>query len=182
MRITDDKIRDEKLQCNINREAVVISALSSRKTDKCQYLTDEDILLSNQRQIIEKAKFAYFPLGKAFEKQTEKQVGTIKSIDLSNKLKRIEGIFQQNLMNDLIRANLKEIVELQGIIKKDDLNYKPKKGKTYFALTFVFLGDINEGHLLSIKKTNNKESNIANALKDFDKGIKTLQTKKIFFK
>ena len=30
MRITDDKIRDEKLQYNINREAAVISALSSR--------------------------------------------------------------------------------------------------------------------------------------------------------
>ena len=85
-------------------------------------------------------------------------------------------------MNDLIRANLKEIVELQGIIKKDDLNYKPKKVKTYFALPFVLLRDIDEGHLLSVKKTNNKESNIANALKDFDKGIKTLQKKKILFK
>ena len=138
MRITDDKIRDEKLQYNINREAVVISALSSRKTDKYQYLTDEDILLSNQRQIIEKAKFAYFPLGKAFEKQTEKQVGAIKSIDLSNKLKRIEGIFQQNLMNDLIRANLKETVELQGIIKTDDLNYKPKQGKTFILFFLLF--------------------------------------------
>ena len=41
-------------------------------------------------------------------------------------------------MNDLIRANLKEIVELQGIIKKDDLNYKPKQGKTYFVLAFFF--------------------------------------------
>ena len=33
-------------------------------------------------------------------------------------------------MNDLIRAKLKEIVELQGIIKKDDLSYKSKRGKT----------------------------------------------------
>ena len=137
MRIIDDKIRDEKLQYNINREAAVISALSSGKMDKYQYLTDEDILLSNQRQIIEKAKFAYFPLGKAFEKQTEKQIGAIKCIDLSNKLKRIEGIFQQNLMNDLIRANLKKIVELQGIIKKDDLNYKPKQGKAYLFWLFL---------------------------------------------
>ena len=37
---------------------------------------------SNQRKIIEQAKFSYFPLGKAFEKQIEKQVGTIKSLDL----------------------------------------------------------------------------------------------------
>ena len=34
---------------------------------------------SNQRQIIEQAKFAYCPLGKALEKQTEKQVGSLKS-------------------------------------------------------------------------------------------------------
>ena len=30
----------------------------------------KEILPSNQRQIIEQAKFAYSPLGKAFEKQT----------------------------------------------------------------------------------------------------------------
>ena len=45
-------------------------------------------------------------------------------------------------MNDLIRAKLKEIVELQDIIKKDDLSYKPKRGKTYnvskFSLPIVF--------------------------------------------
>ena len=38
-----------------------------------------------QMQITEQAKFVYSPLGKAFEKQTEKQVGAIKSLDLSNK-------------------------------------------------------------------------------------------------
>ena len=33
----DDKIRDEKLQCDINREAAKISVLSSRKIDKYKY-------------------------------------------------------------------------------------------------------------------------------------------------
>ena len=42
----------------------------------------------------------------------------MKSPDPSNKLKQIKGIFPQYLMNDLICANLKEIVELQDIIKK----------------------------------------------------------------
>ena len=42
---------------------------------------------SYQRQIIEQAKFAYSPLGQAFEKQTEKEVGAIKSLDPPNKLK-----------------------------------------------------------------------------------------------
>ena len=70
----DDKIRDQKLQYDINREVAKISALSSGKIDKCEYLTAEEILPSNQRQIIEQAKFAYSPLGKTFEKQTEKQI------------------------------------------------------------------------------------------------------------
>ena len=65
----NDKIRDEKLQCNINRGAAKI-VLSSGKIDKYEYLTGEEILPSNQRQIIEQAKFTYSPLGKAFEKQT----------------------------------------------------------------------------------------------------------------
>ena len=65
----DDKIRDEKLQYVINREAAKISALSSGKIDKHKYLSGEEIIPSNQRQITVKAKFAYSPLKKAFEKQ-----------------------------------------------------------------------------------------------------------------
>ena len=65
----DDQIKDEKLQYNINREAAKISALSSGKICKYEYLTGEDILRSNQQKIIEQAKFTYSPLGKAFEKQ-----------------------------------------------------------------------------------------------------------------
>ena len=65
----NDQIRDEKLQYDINREAAKISALSSGKTHKYEYLTGEDILPSNQQQIIEQAKFTYSPLRKAFEKQ-----------------------------------------------------------------------------------------------------------------
>ena len=58
---TDDQIEDEKLQEDINREAAKISALSSDKIDKCEYLTSEEILPSNQKQIIEKAKFTNSP-------------------------------------------------------------------------------------------------------------------------
>ena len=65
----DDQIRDEKLQYDINREAAKISALSSGKIHKYEYLTGQDILPSNQQQIIEQAKFTYSPIGKAFEKQ-----------------------------------------------------------------------------------------------------------------
>ena len=70
---------------------------------------------------------------KSVEKQTEKQVGALKSLDLSNKdneLKQIEGIFPTSL-NDLIWVKLKKMVYLQEIIKKDDLIYKSKSEKTY---------------------------------------------------
>ena len=67
----EDQIKDEKLQYDINREAAQISALSSGKTDKYEYLTGEEVLPSNQQQIIEQAKFTYSLLGKAFEKQTK---------------------------------------------------------------------------------------------------------------
>ena len=46
--IIDDQIRDEKVQYDINREAVKISALSSGKIDKYEYLAGEEILLANQ--------------------------------------------------------------------------------------------------------------------------------------
>ena len=65
---TDDKIRDEKLKYDINREAAKISATSSIKIDKYEYLTGEEILPSGQKRVIEQAKFTYSPLGKAFEK------------------------------------------------------------------------------------------------------------------
>ena len=64
----NDQIRDEKIQYDINREAAKISSLSSGKFDKYEYLTGEDILSSNQQQIIEQVRFSYSPLGKAFEK------------------------------------------------------------------------------------------------------------------
>ena len=70
----DDKIRDEKLQYDTNREGAKISALSSGKTDKYEYFTGKEILPSNQRQIIKQAKFAYSPLGKLLQNKQENRL------------------------------------------------------------------------------------------------------------
>ena len=85
VRLNSTKIL-EKLQYDINREAAKISALSSGKFGKYEYLTGEEILSSNKQQIIGQAKFTYSPLGKAFEKQIktiedqgEKQIKAIQS-------------------------------------------------------------------------------------------------------
>ena len=68
----NDQIRDEKLQYDINREVAKISALSSGKIPKYEYLTGEEILPSNQHQIIEQAIYPYSPLGKTFVKQIKR--------------------------------------------------------------------------------------------------------------
>ena len=52
----DDQIRNKKLQCDINRKAAKISALSSDKIDKYEYVTGEEILLYNQTHMIEHAE------------------------------------------------------------------------------------------------------------------------------
>ena len=86
------QIRDEKLQYDINREVAKISALSSGKIHKYEYLTG-DILPSNQQQVIEQAKFTYFSLGKAFEKQ-------IKTIEDRGQ-KQIKAIQDQGILKTI---------------------------------------------------------------------------------
>ena len=102
----NDQIRDEKLRYDINREAAKISALSSGKIHKYEYLTGEDILPSNQQQIIEQAKFTYSPLGKAFEKQTktiedqrQKQVEVLNTLT-SNKQLTMKDVILKNALNN----------------------------------------------------------------------------------
>ena len=93
----NDQIGDEKLQYDINREAGKISAVSSGKIYKYEYLTGEDILPSNQKQIIEQARFTYSPLVKAFEKQIkttedqgQKQVKALETLRPKEQTKAIE--------------------------------------------------------------------------------------------
>ena len=103
----DDKIRDEKLQHDINIEAAKISALLSDKIRKYEYLTGKDILPSNKQQIIEQAKFTYSPLGKAFEKQIktiedqgEKQVKALNTLKSDSKKLTIEDVIPKSAFID----------------------------------------------------------------------------------
>ena len=92
----NDQIRDEKRQYDINREAAKISALSSGKIHKYEYLTGGDILPSNQQQIIEQTKFSYSLLGKAFEKQ-------VKTIEDQGQ-KQIKGIQDQGQIKTIKKS------------------------------------------------------------------------------
>ena len=76
----DDKIRDQKYQYDINREAEKISGLLLGKIDKYEYLTGEEILPPDQSRVIEQTKFTYSPLEKVLEKKQQKRRLTLWSI------------------------------------------------------------------------------------------------------
>ena len=117
--------------CNMTL-AAKISALPLGKIDKYEYLKGEEILPAVLSQIIQQAKFIYYPLGKAFERLTEKHIDALKSLNFPNKineLKQIESIFPKNQVNDLFIDKLKEIMKLQNNIKLDDLNLYSEKKK-----------------------------------------------------
>ena len=66
LKILDDKILANKAQYDLDRQAAKISALSSGKLDKYEYLTGED--LGYKPDVVQKAKFEYSPLGQVFNK------------------------------------------------------------------------------------------------------------------
>ena len=88
----NDKSRNEKLQYDINREVAKISALTSGKIHEYEYLTGEDILPSNQQQIIEQTKFTYSLLGKVLKQKTTEDQGEkqIKAIQDQGQVKAIK--------------------------------------------------------------------------------------------
>ena len=127
--IIDDKINDEKLQYNINREAAKTSPFSSDKIDKYEYLTSEEMLPSDQSRIIEQAKFTYSPFGKAFEKlikaieeQGKNQVEASEVLrpKKNQELETIEGIFPKKIRHNEIKNEIDEIKKWEEIIKRKD--------------------------------------------------------------
>ena len=113
----NDQIRNEKLRYNINREAAKISALSSGKIHKYEYLTGEDILPSNRQQIIEETKFTY--LGKGFEKQ-------IKTIEDQGEkhVKDLEDLKPKEQM-------IMQILDLQSFTNQNKITQKEQDLKYY---------------------------------------------------
>ena len=163
----DYQIKDEKLQYGINREAAKISALSSGKISKYDYLTGEEILPSNQKQIIEQAKFTYSPLGKAFEKQTktiedqgQKQVDALLSLKCSDKqLPSIKDFISKERLNPEIIDEIEEIEEQEKKVDGSKMVYKGYN-KTYdfrkFKTIRVFGNEIRN-NIINMYRVNDKK-------------------------
>ena len=168
----EDRIKDEKLQYDINREAAKISALSSGKIDKYEYLNGEEILQWNQQQIIQQAKFTYSPLGKAFENQIktiedqgEKQIKAIQdkqlvnnNVDYKDKLLLSK---EREIFKDVYNKRLDKIEELNNKIDYNDLKYSVvNSGKIFDFSTLkdplTLLEEIKKGRV-SLEEVKNNQ-------------------------
>ena len=175
----EDQIKDEKLKYDINREAAKISALSSGKLDKYEYLTGEEILPSNQQQIIQQAKFNYSPLGKAIEKQRktiedrgEKQVVALESLKESDKkLTPIKDFIPMENLNPEIINEIKRIEEIEKKVDRNGMVYK-ETNKTYDFRNFKTiraLGNEIRNNVISLDTANIEQANLLSYINDFMK-------------
>ena len=134
----NDQVRDEKIQYDINRAAAKISALSSGKIRKYEYLTGEDILPSNQEQIIEQAKFTHSSLEKTFkiqiktvEDQGKKQVDAVNVLEP----KAIESgcnnkpVITKEIYDKILKERMDKILKIRDKIDFNNLTYN-FKGQT----------------------------------------------------
>ena len=182
--------RDEKLQYDINREATKVSALSSSKIGKYEYLTGKEILSSNQQQVIEQAIFTYFPLRKAYEKQIKiiedqgkKQVEALENLkdrkkqlvnayDYEDKLSiSKEGEIFKNIYN----KRLDKIEELTKNIDDNNLKFitTSRDIKTDFNKKYNPLNFLNK-----IKKSKITIEEAKESQKDFDHYFKRMRKEK----
>ena len=191
----NDQIKDKRLQYDINREAAKISALSLGKLHKYEYkyLTGEDILPSNQQQIIEQTKFTYYLLGKAFDKQIKtiedqgkKHVDALEKLkldetkpikDTSNNQSRATIIF-----NDLINKRKELMSELYDSVDYNNLKFEyvgPTKDVSFYEyMNSKELFDAIRSSKIKFSDALNKQNEFLNKLNDVKIGKKTPEQKK----
>ena len=190
----EDQIKDEKLQYDINRDAAKISALSSGKLDKYEYLTGEEILPSNQQQIIQQAKFNYSPLGKAIEKQikTIKDQGKkqVKAIQDNKQIVNKDDDYKDKLLlsrereifKDIYNKRLDKIEELNNKIDYNNLTYVSVNKRTSYSFSeledpITFLNEIKKGEM-SLEEAKTTQGNYLQYLNVIRKGNKNAEQRK----
>ena len=192
---TEDQIKDEKLQYDINREATKISALSSGKLDKYEYLNGEEILPSNQQQIIQQAKFNYSPIGKALEKQRktiedqeEKQVKAIQdnkqlvNINKDDYKDKLLLSKEREIFKDIFNKRLDKIEEVNNEIDYDDLDYVVLSSDMEYKFSVEkdpinLLNAIKKGEM-SLEEAKNRQKDYLKYLNIIRKGNKNPRQKK----
>ena len=191
----NDQIKDEKLQYNINSEAAKISALSSGKLYKYEYLTGEDILPSNQQQIIEQTKFTYSPLGKAFDKQIKaiedqgrKQVDALEKPKPKEEINSIEGTPNNQsrariIFNELINKGKELMTKLHDSVDYNNLKFeyviRAKDVSFYEYRDSKELFNVTRDNKIGFSEAKNKQDESLSKLTNKKIGRKTLEQGKI---
>ena len=191
----DDQIRDEKLQRDVNREAAKMSGLSSGRLHKYEYLPGEDILPSNQQQIIEQSRFTYSPLGKAFEKQintikdqAQKQIEALESLKQKERTKPIEDKSNNRaeaaiIFNDLINKREEIMSELHDSVDYNNLNFEyvgPTKDVNFYGyMDSKELFNLIKHSQIKFSEVKNKQNEFLNKLSNTKIGRKTPEQQKI---
>ena len=187
----DDKIRDEKLQYDVNREAAKILALSSDKIHKYEYLTGENILPSSNQQIIEQARFTYSPLGKAFEKQIEtikdqgkKPVDALNTLKSDNnkkiEIKNEDIIPESAFTSDEAKEELNKILKIEKNVDREKLVYDAGKHKDDFRkfnTIRTFGEDIYNGRI-TLEEADEDQSDLADKIDEFTEKTRPKSDKK----
>ena len=125
IKILDDKIKQNQGNYDLYRQNAKISALSSGKLYKYEYLTGED--LGYRPDPVQKAKFEYTPLGELLNKgldKNEKQEGLLK------RLKNIEGKTdnQLGLIRDQGDRQL-DLIDKANIEKTGSIRFENEEDK-----------------------------------------------------
>ena len=177
----NDQIRDEILWYDINKEAARISALSSGKIYKYEYLTGKDILPSNQQQIIEQARFTYSLLPKAFEKQIktiedrgQKQVDALNTLKFNDQLTTEDVIPKSALSNDEAKKEFDKIKGIDKNVDREKLVYETNEYTSTFKnfqTIKTFGRNIYEGKI-TIKEADEYQADLSLKIMNFRKNTK----------
>ena len=154
----EDQIKDEKLQYDINREAAKISALSSGKLDKYEYLTGEEIAIEKQIKTI--------------KDQGEKQVDALKTS--YQKLPSIKDFVPTEKFNPEIIAEIKRIEEIEKNADRDKMFYEGTS-RNYDFIGFKTIrtyGNDIRNNVTSLKAANLEQANLMAHIQNFAKNTK----------
>ena len=158
-------------------EAAKISALSSGKIDKYEYLNGEEILPSNKQEIIEQAKFTYSPLGKALEKQTktiedqgEKQINALKSLESSDKqLTSIKDFISKERLNpetvdekEKIKEEVRKADRSKMVYEVSNKNYDFRRFKT-----ICVFGNEIRNNIINMSMANDEQDQLLRYINEF---------------
>ena len=132
IKILDRKIKQNEAQYDLDREATIISARSSKNLDKIEYLTGKD--LSLKPSTAEQVKFDISPLGKIFDKglsEEDKKEGLLKrlkNIEDKNKVENKDIKEVTDFVDQSLSFEAEELWEENKTIQKN-VNYRKLKIK-----------------------------------------------------